>query len=208
MLTFKHNKIEVLRGVIDPVALDAVQRLVRLTLSGYADDPPGFFRSDPQVKLRYPLARMHLTEAIMYALTPKIREIVGAEVLPTYSFPVINFPGAELERHTDRPACEVTCTLTLINEPETIWPIFIEEAPGKVHRLDLNPGDVAAYDGIAYPHWREAQPEGHYNVSVFYHYVLVGGPFEDWHRKELRQHMKLSELYEPKRLSQLFPTPP
>jgi hypothetical protein len=204
MPTFKDKKLEVVRGVVEPVLLDTVQRMVRQTLWEYAQYPPHFFRSDGQVALRNYLGRLNITEALMYALTPRVAEIVGANLVPTYSYPVINFPGAELKRHTDRPACEVTATLTILNEPDEIWPIFVEEG-GTAHQIDLSPGDLALYDGISYPHWRAPQAEGHYNVSAFFHYVEVGGPFEEWHRNELKAHPQLMALYEPLPLSTLFP---
>ncbi len=205
MLTFKEHKIEVIRGLLEPGHLDSVQRIVRGMIAAYVRTPPDFFGPDAQVPLRYPLNRLHATEAIMHAITPRLREIVGADILPTYSFPTIYLPGAELVRHTDRPACEVTCTLTLINEPNTPWPICIEDGEGVAHSLELNPGDMAVYDGINFPHWRAPQSAGHFNVSVFYHYVVRGGPFEANHQNELRRYPALLDLYESPSLRSLFP---
>jgi hypothetical protein len=204
MLTFKDNKIEVVRAAVEPQMLGVAQRMVRQVLWKLARSPAPHFKSDGQVALRNYIGRLSVTEALMYALTPRISSIVGAELVPTYSYPVINFPGAELTRHTDRPACEVTATLTILNEPEEIWPIFVEEN-GIAHQIDLNAGDLAIYDGISHPHWREPQAEGHYNISVFYHYVVVGGPFEEWHKRELTAHPELMALYAPDPLRTLFP---
>ena len=205
MLTFKENRIQVVRNLLDPVALHAVQLLIRQTIAELVKNPPDYFKPDTQLPLRYPLGRNFVTEAIMYAAAPVVSEIVGTKVLPTYCFPVINFPGAELVRHTDRPACEVTATLTLVNEPDTIWPIFLEERPGTIHRVDLNPGDMVLYDGIQYPHWRAPQPPHHFNVSVFYHFVVANGPFAGWHERELRQRKDMLDLYEPAPFAKLFP---
>ncbi len=204
MLTFRANKLEVVRGAVEPVMLGVMQRMVRQVLWKFAKHPAPHFKSDGQVTLRNYIGRLSITEALMYALTPRISAIVGAELVPTYSYPVINFPGAELTRHTDRPACEVTVTLTILNEPEEIWPIFVEEN-GVAHQIDLNAGDIAIYDGMSHPHWREPQTKGHYNISVFFHYVAVGGPFEDWHKRELRAHPELMALYDPEPLHTLFP---
>lgn len=204
MPTFKENKLEVVRGAVEPMLLSIVQRMVRQVLWKLAQNPAPHFKPDGQVALRNYIGRLSVTEALMYALTPRIASIVGAELVPTYSYPVINFPGAELTRHTDRPACEVTATLTILNEPDEVWPIFVEEN-GVAHQIDLNAGDLAIYDGMAHPHWREPQVEGHYNISVFYHYVLVGGPFEGWHTRELLAHSELRALYEPAPLRKLFP---
>lgn len=204
MPTFKDNRLEVVRDAVEPMLLGVMQRVVRQVLWRLAKYPAPHFKSDGQVALRNYIGRLSITEALMYVLTPRISSIVGAELLPTYSYPVINFPGAELTRHTDRPACEVTVTMTILNEPDQVWPIFVE-ADGVPHQIDLNAGDIAIYDGMAHPHWREPQAEGHYNISVFYHYVVVGGAFEEWHKRELRAHPEFMALYEPEALRTLFP---
>jgi hypothetical protein len=180
--------------------------MLRHTIGVYAREKPPFFKPDGQVEQRLFLSRLHITETILHELAPLLSQRIGAELLPTYSYPVVYLPGAELKRHTDRPACEVTCTLTLINEPGDIWPIYIEENPAAVHRLELKPGDVAIYDGINYPHWREPQPEGHFNVSVFLHYVVAGGPFAHAHETDLRQIPHLRELYEAQPLANTLST--
>lgn len=205
MLTFKENKIQIVRGLLEPLFLDTVQRLMMQIVSDQVKNPPAHFRPDPQCEKRYPLGRHFITEALLHATTPMVSKIAGMDLLPTYAFPVINFPGAELVRHTDRPACEVTATLTVVNEPNTIWPIFVEDAEKTTHRFDLSPGDFLIYDGINFPHWREPQDPGHFNISVFFHFVAIGGPYEAWHDRECKQYENLAKLYRPPTLVALFP---
>ena len=205
MLTYKENKIEIVRGVLDSLFLESVQRQLLFTVAAYVRSPPDFFKTDTQCPQRYYLGRQVVTESIMCSLTPMMSRMVGQEVVPTYSYPVIYFPGATLKRHKDRLACEVTATLTIVNQPDTVWPIYVEDDSQRTHRVDLNPGDLVVYDGIQFPHWREPQDPGHFNISVFYHFVTVGGPYEEWHQKHMIEDPSVPNLYTPVRLAALFP---
>jgi hypothetical protein len=202
-LTYKQNRIEIVRNLVDGVFLDTVQRLTRQTLVHCVTTRPVYFRPD-HVEKRHPLGRLLFTEAIMCAITQKISEMAGVPVLPTFSYPVIYFPGAELPRHTDRDACEITGTLTIINEPNTTWPIYIEDALGVQHHIDLNAGDLVIYDGVNFAHWRKPQPQDHFNVSVFYGWVVKGGRCAEWHERELTGHPVMPNLFDDVEVSSLF----
>ena len=127
----------------------------------------------------------------------KVEEIVGAALYPTYSYARVYSPGAVLEQHKDRPACEVSITLTLGFEGEPS-PLFVvkdklgekEELPageydeeyirterwgGKPSKIVLTEaGDALAYQACKLIHWREEQPSSRL-AQVFLHYVRRDG---------------------------------
>jgi hypothetical protein len=104
---------------------------------------------------------------------PHVSELAGEEVLPTYTYArVHNTPGAELHRHRDRTACEVSLTLNLAkSEP---WPICIQSSNGEEVCLEQNPGDAMLYLGCIADHWRPPYAGAHH-TQVFLHYVRSYG---------------------------------
>lgn len=106
-------------------------------------------------------------------MLPKVSEICGDDVLPTYTFGRIYGKGDVLERHTDRDSCEISLTVTL-QKDKTDWPIWIQKPNGEEVSLNLNVGDAMVYLGCSAPHWREAY-QGTLQTQVFFHYVLANG---------------------------------
>jgi hypothetical protein len=117
-----------------------------------------------------------LMEALLESLLPRLEAETGRALHPTYSYFRVYRHGDVLHRHSDRPACEVSVTVSLGSD--RTWPIWIEPARGKVE-VRLQPGDGLIYQGIRVPHWREAF-DGNDAVQVFLHYVEQGGPNREW----------------------------
>ena len=91
------------------------------------------------------------------------------------SYSRVYLPGAWLKKHTDRPACEVSATLTLAQKGEKDWPIGIQTRDGHPVEVILKPGDMLIYSGMDMPHWRDPF-EGEWQVQAFLHYVRKDGP--------------------------------
>lgn len=102
--------------------------------------------------------------------------IIGKKLLPTYSYARIYRPGEVLKKHKDRPACEISATLTLGYDAKNVWPIFFDE--NKEVPVDLQIGEMAVYKGCDILHWRTAF-KGKWHVQVFLHYVDANGPYKD-----------------------------
>ena len=76
-------------------------------------------------------------------LVKKINEvstILEEDVLPTYTYTRIYRHGEVLNRHRDRPACEISITLNLKKDNE--WPIWFQKPNGEEISLELNQGDA------------------------------------------------------------------
>lgn len=101
---------------------------------------------------------------------------VGRKLLPTYTYARIYRPGEVLKKHKDRPACEISATLTLGFDSKPIWPIFFDEE--REVSVSLDQGEMAVYKGCDIVHWRPSF-KGQWHVQVFLHYVDANGPYKD-----------------------------
>lgn len=132
---------------------------------------------DPQV----PNGLAYMNHDIMFEtlqeyLWPTIEQVVGEELLPTYAYARLYSNGDVLEKHIDRPACEISVTIQLARTKDYIWPIYMD---GK--QILLNEGDAVVYNGCNTPHWRNvcAGPENYYSGQVFLHFVRKNGEHAD-----------------------------
>lgn len=103
---------------------------------------------------------------------PHVSELLGEEVLPTYSYARIYQNNSELSRHRDRPACEISITLNL--SKDTDWPIFFERPDKSETSIELEPGDAVLYLGCQADHWRNSFYGKEY-TQLFMHYVKSYG---------------------------------
>jgi hypothetical protein len=111
-------------------------------------------------------------ETLQEQLWPLVEEAVGFELLPTYSYARLYQNGNVLEKHIDRPACEISITVQLGRSHHYAWPIFMGNK-----RYDLAEGDGVIYRGCDVEHWRDAcnGPDGYYSGQVFLHFVDANG---------------------------------
>jgi len=107
-------------------------------------------------------------------LTYKAKEVsdaLGESVLPTSCYARVYKNGDVLERHTDKPHCEVSLSVHLYGDTE--WSIYF----GDDH-LHLEPGDAVLYFGCDISHGRDAYLGDKYS-QVFLHYVRSRGTYSD-----------------------------
>lgn len=116
-------------------------------------------------------------EALLAQACPAVEAATGLSLYPTYSYLRMYCEGSTLARHTDRPSCEISVTLTLGGQAPEPWPIWME-AEGAARPVTLPPGDALVYRGALVPHWRE-RFSGLFWVQVFLHYVRRDGDFSD-----------------------------
>jgi predicted 2-oxoglutarate/Fe(II)-dependent dioxygenase YbiX len=115
-------------------------------------------------------------DQLLNDLTETFSEISDRQLIPTYSYARVYRPGEILTIHRDRPACEISATVTLgLSGKE--WPISFnkENSTENGNAVILEPGDVALYKGTEIYHWRNSF-EGEWQCQVFFHYVDANGP--------------------------------
>ncbi|MGH8398322.1 MAG: YecA family protein [Gammaproteobacteria bacterium] len=118
------------------------------------------------------------SETLLLELKPAMEQATGLELLPCYSYLRIYGNGAILQKHLDRPSCEISSSLTLGFKSPALWPLCVA-ADGVDKAVPLAPGDMLIYRGADVPHWRESFT-GEYWVQTFLHYVDANGKFTDF----------------------------
>ena len=77
----------------------------------------------------------YIMENLSDFLLPRIESIIGMKLLPTYTYFRVYKAGDILEKHIDRPACEISITLSL-RKRGNIWPIYINNTDYKTREGD------------------------------------------------------------------------
>jgi len=152
---------------------------------------------EPQVKGSLSRYSYPLYKSAHTGIRLKIEKIIGRKLYNTYYYDRFYFPGQELIRHTDRPACEISVTVHVSTNLAKPWPICIKKpdiytddkktevlSKGSNAEAFLSPGSGMIYKGCERPHWRGIMPENDFNSGeltyyhqVFFHYVLADGAY-------------------------------
>jgi len=131
------------------------------------------FAGDGQARNSHSVYNYKRALELLCELNSEVSNAIGEPVLPTYTYGRIYKNGSTLEKHTDRPACEISLTLHL--DGDEPWPIWVENVHGKSNCIYLEPGDAMLYLGCVAPHWRD-EFEGEWYSQFFLHYVRSNGP--------------------------------
>jgi hypothetical protein len=130
------------------------------TKDGQAPNSPAIYNFKPFLEL-------------LCQKTPEVSALLEEPVLPTYTYARIYKNGEVLERHRDRPACEISLTLHIAGD--AAWNIGIQKPSQEEVTLSLNPGDAMVYLGCIADHWRDTPFIGQNYSQVFLHYVRSNG---------------------------------
>ena len=133
-------------------------------------------------------------DKLLSDLTRHFEAASGLKLFPTYSYArLYNNQGEELKIHRDRPACEISATLTLDFDGD-VWPIYMSanEDKSNATEIKMNVGDAVMYRGCDIHHWREPYKEGKWQAQVFLHYVDQNGPHAEW-KYDKRESLGISK---------------
>lgn len=136
--------------------------------------------SGPQVPNAHSKYADPAMETMLLHIQKILEDNTGLTLFPTYSYYRIYRTGDDLKPHTDRPSCEISCTMCFnynYDSSNYSWPIYMEG-----NKIDLNPGDLVVYRGYDLEHWRAPfdVDENAWQVQGFFHYVDVNGPFAEF----------------------------
>lgn len=151
--------------------------------------------NDPQCPKSQAIHGALAFDKLLEICLPYLEQASGLKLYPTYSYArLYNQQGEELKIHRDRPACEISATITLGFEGD-VWPIYMGDDENKtvnVSRIDMEVGDAVMYRGCDKWHWRESYVEGKWQAQVFLHYVDQNGPHAEW-KYDKRESLGLSK---------------
>ena len=138
-------------------------------------------------------------DKLLEDLLPHFEKACGKRLYPTYSYARLYKPGEELKNHRDRPACEISATLTLGWSGKQ-WAIYMGDHEDKSNASEIwmNVGDAVLYRGMEKYHWRE-KFEGEWQAQVFLHYVDADGPHAD-QKYDGRQSLGISKTEKQERV--------
>ena len=198
-MSFKKNKYQVIRNAISKELANIAYTYLQISaeadywmLTNQATHEKnilvGDFK-DRQVPGSYAKYADRLMETLLVKTIDVMQKKTGLKLVPTYSYTRLYRKGNILQRHKDRPSCEISTTLNLGGDA---WPIFIDPTgsdnvideykgihkPGapKGVKVDLKPGDMLIYSGCELEHWREPF-QGQLCGQVFLHYNHADGQF-------------------------------
>lgn len=112
----------------------------------------------------------HLSESFLLTKLKKVEKETGLELNPTYSFARVYTYLATLDKHTDRPSCEISVTV-MVGSSGQNWSFYVD---GK--EFNLVPGDAIIYLGCESEHWRN-EFYGDWHTQFFLHYVDKNGKY-------------------------------
>ena len=120
-----------------------------------------------------------LTESILLKKLPLVSRICGKELYPTYSYVRIYQEGDTMERHVDRPSCEISLTVNIFTKKnKSIF--YVEDLNSFVKKFNIEPGDAVIYLGEKIYHWRKPIEKDQFLVQFMLHYVDKNGPNKDY----------------------------
>ena len=135
---------------------------------------------DTQCPLSEAVHGATIFDSLLEQLLPNFELASGKKLYPTYAYARLYAPGEELKIHTDRPACEISATLTLGFEGNP-WPIYMgDEGGANASKITMEVGDAILYRGCDKHHWRNPYKEGQWQAQVFLHYVDANGSNAEW----------------------------
>ena len=198
-MSFKKNKYQIIRQAISKelanigynylqISAEADHWMLENGVTHEKNTLIGDFK-DKQVPGSYAKYSDRLMETLLIKKIPVMKAKTNLDLIPTYSYTRLYRTGNILNRHKDRPSCEISTTINLGGD---LWPIFIDptgsnnvideykgiinpDAPKGV-RIDLKPGDMIIYSGCELEHWREPF-QGKLCGQVFLHYNHAQGQF-------------------------------
>lgn len=158
------------RKLLTASSADRLNRYVR----GMQQANSSFDNQVPGAPARY---GDRVTDQLLDALLSRIEALAERRLYPTYSYYRLYRGGDLLACHTDRPACEVSVSVSLGCQGAPFWPLWVQGLR-QTFAAELTPGDGLLYLGVRCPHWREPFA-GREATQVFLHYVAQDGPFSD-----------------------------
>ena len=181
---FKKNHFLVIKEAVDPKIAEFVynyflmKRQVTKTFQDFRYINPfnidhGTWNDD-QVPNTFSIYADPLMETLLLYVKPKMIKGTKLKLYETYSYARTYKPGDVLEKHKDRPSCEISTTLFLGGDK---WPIYLNDGKKDI-KINLNEGDMLIYRGCDLEHWRN-QFNGEVCVQVFLHYSTNKGLLND-----------------------------
>lgn len=129
----------------------------------------------------------------LWGLTPRVAQVVGRTLMPTYAYFRAYQQGDVCRVHSDRPACEHSLSLTIAYGDDRPWALSVAtertEQPLPTVADDfglqpfgsvaMQPGDGVLYQGTHHRHGRLDPNPNSWSMHLFLHWVEAGGRYAE-----------------------------
>ena len=141
--------------------------------------------------------------ALHWGLTSIVAARLKARLLPTFSYFRLYFQKDICRVHSDRPACEVSASVTLAYSDLEPWDLSIASTPAadtlaitdhfndeKFATFRMRVGDAVVYSGSTFRHGRITPNPNRWSAHLFLQWVNEDGP----HKGEAFERLDLDKL--------------
>lgn len=193
---YKAGGADLLRGLLSPEVAAAMAHKIALGIAqgGARWLVPPSIGNKPCYEVSCMEWPVLLT--FLWGITPKIEDVVGARLLPTYSYFRTYQQGDVCRIHADRSACEHSLSMTLAYADGIPWALAVAGTPVSEEQRQtmrgdddfgdeaysdyaMVPGDAVVYRGYDYRHGRLAPNPNRWSAHMFMHWVERNGPHRD-----------------------------
>ncbi|EZP54831.1 MULTISPECIES: hypothetical protein [unclassified Sphingomonas] len=129
----------------------------------------------------------------LWGLTPRVAEVVGATLLPTYAYFRAYRQGDVCRIHSDRQACEHSLSLTIAYGEDKPWALSVgrdriavpqpevsDDFGGQPYgSVAMAAGDGVLYQGTHHRHGRLDPNPNSWSAHLFLHWVEKDGRYKD-----------------------------
>ncbi|HEX6784569.1 MAG TPA: hypothetical protein VF098_07940 [Sphingomicrobium sp.] len=189
---YRNDGYVLLEGLFPPIVLSMFR--------GRLQEDLGLMRSRDFVRtnnlLTKPAIEVYSLEyppmaTFLWGLTPRVSQVAGRELTPSYAYFRIYQQGDICRVHSDRPACEHSMSLTLELADNTPWALSLEKRSLDQPLANIDPdfgdepfstlamkaGDAVMYRGVNHRHGRLDPNPNSWSAHMFLHWVDPEGPY-------------------------------
>ena len=129
-------------------------------------------------------------ETLLWGLTPIMSQLVGRDLLPSYTYFRIYLKGDICRVHSDRPSSEFGLSMTLEYSDDQIWdlqlgkeridslyPLSDDFGTMDYASIEMGVGDAVLYQGSHYAHGRMQPNPNAWSAHLFLFFVDRNGPY-------------------------------
>lgn len=126
----------------------------------------------------------------LWALTPAVSQLLGRDILPSYTYFRIYLKGDICRVHSDRASSEFGLSLTLEYSDDKVWdlqlgkerieetyPLSDDFGDMDYASIGMGVGDAVLYQGSHYAHGRMQPNPNRWSAHVFCFFVDRNGPY-------------------------------
>jgi len=167
---FREKRYLLVKSLLPRVVLDYLKVYYDIQLKNDR------FFNDTQCPASLSLGADPGLDAVLEWLRPEVSRLVGFELAPTYSFTRKYLKGDMLARHQDRPACEISVTVSIqIPKRARASTLYVKPPNRNETKVEMNEGDGCIYAGMEVEHWRKRLRVDGY-IQLFLHFVAKQNP--------------------------------